>query len=100
MSDDNATGPEIEQNITLDTKPVAITVKPLPEENRPGNFNGAVGNFSMQAGLENKAIGAQDEATLRLVVNGSGNLPVINAHLVQWPSCLEAFDPTAREDIN
>jgi hypothetical protein len=100
MSDDNATGPEIEQNITLDTKPVAITVRPLPEENKPGNFNGAVGNFSMQAGLENKAIGAQDEATLRLVVNGSGNLPVINAPQVQWPSGIEAFDPTAREDIN
>jgi hypothetical protein len=100
MSDDNATGPEIDQNITLDTKPVSITVKPLPEENKPGNFNGAVGNFSMQAGLENKAIAAQDEASIRLVVNGSGNLPVINAPQVQWPSGIEAFDPTAREDIN
>jgi hypothetical protein len=100
MSDDNATGPEVEENVTLDTKPVAITVKPLPEVNKPVSFNGAVGNFSMQAALANKTIGAQDEATLRLVVKGSGNLPVITAPQVQWPSGIDAYDPTAHEDIN
>jgi hypothetical protein len=100
MSDDNATGPEVEENVTLDTKPVAITVKPLPEEDKPVNFNGAVGNFSMHAALANKTVGAQDEATLRLVVKGSGNLPVITAPVIKWPSGIDAYDPTAHEDIN
>ena len=41
LSDDNDTGPEVDENVTLDTKPLAITVKPLPEENRPVDYNGA-----------------------------------------------------------
>jgi hypothetical protein len=36
-------GPVFDENVTLDTKPLTITVKPLPEENKPANFNGAVG---------------------------------------------------------
>ncbi|HWK02353.1 MAG TPA: BatD family protein [Puia sp.] len=100
LSDDNAMGPEVEENITLDTKPVSITVKPLPEEAKPVDYNGAVGTFGIQASLANKTIAAGEEAILNLIVKGRGNLPVINAPLVQWPSGMDAFDPTAKEDIN
>ncbi|HEX9514256.1 MAG TPA: BatD family protein [Puia sp.] len=100
LSDDNAMGPEVDENITLDTKPVSITVKPLPEEAKPADYNGAVGSFVLQASLANKTIAAGDEATLDLIVKGKGNLPVINAPRVQWPSGTEAFDPTAKEDID
>ncbi len=100
LNDNNNTGPQIDENVTLDTKPYTITVKPLPEENKPRGFNGAVGKFSIEASLAEKSIAAQDEATLRLVVKGKGNLPVITAPAVSWPSGIEAFDPTAKEDVN
>lgn len=100
LSDDNAMGPEVDENVTLDTKPVSITVKPLPEEAKPADYNGAVGSFAVQASLANKTIAAGEEATLDLIVKGKGNLPVINAPRIQWPSGTDAFDPTAKEDIN
>jgi hypothetical protein len=100
LSDDNAMGPEVEENVTLDTKPVTITVKPLPEQSKPADYNGAVGSFSIQASLANKSVAAGEEATLDLIVKGKGNLPVINAPRVEWPAGTEAFDPTAKEDIN
>ncbi|HZE85698.1 MAG TPA: BatD family protein, partial [Puia sp.] len=101
LSDDNASGPELEENVVLDTKPLAITIKPLPEENKPADYNGAVGNFSIQASLNNnKNISAQDEATLKVVVKGGGNLPVINAPSVSWPAGIEAYEPTAKEELN
>jgi hypothetical protein len=100
MNDNSAVGPEVIQNVTLDTKPVLITVKPLPEGGKPSDFNGAVGNFSMQADLPDRSVAAQDESNLRVVIKGSGNLPVITAPQVQWPSGVEAFEPTAKEDIN
>jgi len=86
--------------VTLDTKPLTITVRPLPDENKPSNYNGAVGSFSVEASLANKNVAAQDEATLHIVVKGKGNLPVINAPVVDWPAGIEAFDPTAKEDVN
>jgi len=99
LNDENM-GPEIDENVTLNTKPVTITIKALPEENKPAGFSGAVGNFTIQASLANRNISAQDEATLHIVVRGKGNLPVITAPQVAWPAGVEAFDPTAKEDIN
>jgi hypothetical protein len=100
LTGEQEAGPEISENVTLDTKPLTVTVKPLPEENKPANYNGAVGSFSVEASLANKNVTAQDEATLHVVVKGKGNLPVINAPTVDWPAGIEAFDPTAKEDVN
>jgi predicted component of type VI protein secretion system len=100
LSEDDVTGPEVEKNVTLDTKPVTITIKPLPEENKPADFSGAVGKFSISASLVNRNISVQDEADLKIAVAGRGNLPVISAPSVKWPAGMNAFDPTAKEDIN
>lgn len=100
LAEENNVGPEVDENVTLDTKPLTITVKPLPDENKPANFNGAVGNFSVEASLASKSVAAQDEATLHVVVKGKGNLPVIAAPAVTWPTGIDAFDPTAKEDVN
>ncbi|MBS1606753.1 MAG: protein BatD [Bacteroidetes bacterium] len=99
MMDDNSYGPEVEENVTLDTKPVTIAVKPLPE-NKPAGFNGAVGNFSVETSLGNKTVAAQDEMTLHVVVRGKGNIPMITAPTVNWPTGFESFEPTAKEDVN
>ncbi|HWB91880.1 MAG TPA: BatD family protein [Puia sp.] len=100
MMDEGGYGSEVDENVTLDTKPLPITVKPLPEESKPAGFNGAVGSFSIEASLSNKSVTADDEATLHVVVKGKGNLPVIAAPAVNWPSGIQAFDPTAKEDVN
>lgn len=99
MMSDNDLGPAVDENVVLDTKPVTITVKPLPE-NKPANYNGAVGNFSIEASLPYKTVAAQDEATLHVVVKGKGNIPVLTAPVVDWPSGFEAFEPTAKEEVN
>jgi BatD DUF11 like domain len=93
-------GERIEQHVTLESKPVEISVKPLPAENRPADFNGAVGKFSMNANLESKNIVAEDAATLKLTVKGTGNLPVVNAPNVNWPEGIEDYAANAREEID
>lgn len=100
MTDESGYGPEVDEHVTLDTKPLPITVKPLPETGKPAAFNGAVGSFSVEASLDHKNVAAEDEATLHLVVKGKGNLPVITAPVVNWPAEIQAFDPTAKEDVN
>jgi hypothetical protein len=100
LSGEENLGPAIDENVTLDTKPLTIIVKPLPEENKPVGFNGAVGDFTIEASLGSKTVAAQDEATLHVVVKGKGNLPVVTAPVVDWPAGIDAFDPTAKEDVN
>jgi len=100
MTDEGGYGPEVDEKVTLDTKPLPITVKPLPDAGKPAGFNGAVGSFSVEASVDHKSLAADDEATLHLVVKGKGNLPMITAPVVNWPSGFTAFDPTAKEDVN
>ena len=100
MADEANLGPSVDENVTLDTKPVTIIVKPLPEVNKPSGFNGAVGDFSVEANLGTRTLSTQDEATLTVVVRGKGNLPVVAAPVVNWPKGIEAFDPTAKESVN
>jgi len=94
------TGDDVQQHIVLTSKPLVITVKPLPENNKPADYNGAVGNFTMDASVDNKNISAQDAATLKVTVHGSGNLPVVDAPQVQWPANVNVYNTSAKEDID
>ncbi len=90
----------IEQNITLASKPITITVEPLPAEKQPPGFDGAVGNFTMEAIITSDSLRQGEAAVLQIKIKGKGNLPIINAPQINWPQDIEAFDPTTEEEIN
>ncbi len=93
-------GERVDQRVTLESKPVEISVKALPLENRPADFNGAVGHFSIAAKIESRNVVTQDAAILKLTVKGTGNLPVVNAPTVNWPSGIESYAASAKEEID
>jgi hypothetical protein len=93
-------GTPITQHIVLDSKPVIIHVKPLPDAGKPADFNGAVGKYSIQASLNTKEVDTGDAANLSVTVKGSGNLPVINAPTVNWPSNMESYDVNSKENLD
>lgn len=90
----------VDEKITLQSKPVTIIVKPLPEADKPVSFNGAVGNFTIDAAVEKNNFTTDDAGKLRIVLSGQGNLPLMNAPEFVWPSGIEAFEPTAKDDLN
>jgi hypothetical protein len=64
-----------EQNeITLATEPESVQTLPLPAENQPPDFKGAVGNYTLTvtAGPTNVAVG--DPITVRVQISGRGAL--------------------------
>lgn len=97
---DMLSGETEEHNLTQQTKPVTITVKPLPENNKPANFNGAVGKFAVQAALVNGNIAANETGTLKIIIEGKGNLSMINTPVINWPQGIESFEPSSRENID
>lgn len=86
-----------EQKITLASKPVTITVKPLPPGGKPASFDGAVGKFTIAADIAQPEIIANETAVLNVVLKGEGNLTLINAPQVAWPAGIEGFEPTVKE---
>jgi hypothetical protein len=61
-----------QKQVTLATDPVSVESLPLPEQNKPANFTGAVGYFTMTAtaGPTNVTVG--DPITVRVQISGRG----------------------------
>ncbi|MEO6228797.1 MAG: BatD family protein [Ferruginibacter sp.] len=90
-----------DEKVTLRSKPVFITVKPLPErENSSGAFKGAVGKFNLQSAIEKTNFTTDDAGKLSVVITGEGNMTMVIAPDVKWPSGIESFDPKANEQLN
>lgn len=73
-------------------KPVTLTVKPLPEQNKPADFTGLVGNFTISAHVDTNTIPINDNTHFTLVIKGTGNINAINLPAVNWPANTEHFD--------
>lgn len=58
----------------LVTRPIKIKVKPLPEENKPDNFNNAVGDFKVRTTVSPKKVKVGEPVTLNIRVQGAGNV--------------------------
>ena len=58
---------------TLQTKPVALDVQPLPPD-APAGFDGAVGQFTLTAGVEPAQGMVNEPLTWRVTLSGQGNL--------------------------
>lgn len=83
----------------IQTAPVKVTVKPLPVDNRPVSYTGAVGKFNMTAGIDKQTLSTDDALTLKVVISGQGNVNLLNAPKVDIPSSFEKYDPKVTDNI-
>jgi hypothetical protein len=90
----------VNEKVTLQSKPVTITVRPLPEQGKPASFNGAVGNFAVHAAMEKDSLTTDDAGKLFVTIEGEGNLTLVNAPDFEWPSGIEAFEPKMKESLD
>ncbi|HXV28150.1 MAG TPA: BatD family protein [bacterium] len=65
------------ENRLLKPPPILLVVKPLPEEGKPANFQGAVGNFRMSATVDRRTVKQNEPITMKLVIEGEGNIETL-----------------------
>lgn len=83
----------------LKSNPVNIQVRPLPQQNKPIDFTGAVGQFTFKSTLDRTELKANEAMTLKLTVSGSGNLNLIDKPNVVFPPDFEVYDPKISDNI-
>ena len=64
---------------TLKTKPLKLTVQPLPEVGKPQNFSGAIGQYLISAQVASSSVEAGKALTLFVRVSGRGNMKTVAA---------------------
>lgn len=83
---------DMDRKVELDLRSPArsIRVRPLPP-GAPADFTGVVGRFRLSVAVDRDTLPARGSGTLKLTLEGSGNLPLAGHPKVEWPLGFEAF---------
>ncbi len=84
---------------TLKSNPLVITVRPLPDEGKPADFSGAVGNFTFHSEVDKTRLKTNEAVTLKCTISGKGNIQLIDKMNVIFPPDFEGYDPKVTSDI-
>jgi hypothetical protein len=79
---------------------IPITVKAPPAKNRPVDFAGATGNFSIAAAINKNELGKNEEGELVVTVSGKGNFTQLSAPVIKWPEGIEGFDAQVKDELD
>jgi hypothetical protein len=74
------------------SKRLEIQVKPLPNEGRPANFTGAVGQFNVTSQVEGTQFPVSQPFSYKIRFEGQGNAKAIDLPAIQWPDGVEVYD--------
>jgi hypothetical protein len=85
--------------LTLTTGKRVINAKPLPVENKPANFSGAVGNYDFKVTSSKTELKANESAQIKVAVSGKGNLKLVGLPGIETPNGLERYEPEHKENI-
>ncbi len=86
--------------VTVKSKSMVAEVLELPEDGKPINFGGAVGNFSYKVQVTRNELKANEALNLKMTISGKGNLKLINPPKLNLPEGFESYDPKTVENAN
>jgi hypothetical protein len=84
---------------TYSAKTRTINVKPLPIDNRPASFTGAVGKFDFNVSINKFKIQAMESLDAEVKITGQGNMSLFELPELKAPNNIEIFEPEKSDNI-
>ncbi|MBO3115415.1 protein BatD [Winogradskyella sp. DF17] len=88
---------KVPQTVTAGSR--TINVKPLPEQGKPADFKGAVGDFTLSVTTSKTELNATESLQAKVEVSGKGNLKLFELPKLTTPSSLEVYEPEHEESV-
>ena len=85
------------ERINFETQPLDINVKTLPVD-APSSFSGAVGTYRVSMNINRSVLTTDDVLTLKLNVQGNGDVKRIQAPTINFPEVFDVYDPKIKEE--
>lgn len=85
---------------TFTTGTAKIQVRDLPTKNKPADFSGAVGKFNFTTTIDKTTCKTDDAVTLKMNIEGSGSLPLMEAPVPNFSQDFELYDPVITDNFN
>lgn len=87
-------------DFTARSNSIKVTSKPLPQNNVPASFNGAVGDFKLTSEIDKKSLKANESLAIKYTVSGTGNIQLLDLPKLELPAGFEVYEPKSNLDIN
>lgn len=84
---------------TVKAGDLSINVRELPEEGKPSDFSGAVGDFELSVDASRTSLEANESTQIKVKVSGKGNLKLLSIPELSLPSALEKYDPEYTDNV-
>ncbi|MDP2768040.1 MAG: BatD family protein, partial [Candidatus Methanoperedens sp.] len=84
--------------LSLKSADIPVMVLPLPLENKPEGFLGALGVFDFQASVSPAEVKVGDPLTLKAVVTGQGNFNTVNLPGSSLGDDFKVYEPQVKQD--
>ena len=84
-------GGYVEVNKKIVAPKVVINVDPLPA--KPEGYSGGVGTFTMKSEISATELKTNEAVTVKLIIEGTGNMKLVSAPEVKFPHDFEIYDP-------
>ncbi len=85
--------------INLKIKAPTQNIEVLPLKDKPAEFSGGVGTFSITSALSSKQAVTNDAITLKVEIKGNGNLKLLKTPELTLPKEFETYEPKVNNEI-
>ncbi len=86
------------QEVNITTDPLKLEIADLPQNGKPDNFTGAVGQYEIGTVVGNPNVETNGSVQLKIMITGSGNTKMIDLPKPNFPASIETFDPMLDEE--
>ena len=87
-------------DFTAKSNSLKINILPLPADNVPDSFKGAVGNFAIDSQIDKDRTKTNEPVTLKITISGAGNISLLDMPELKLPAGFEKYEPKVNEEIN
>lgn len=84
------------ESLNVFTDAIAIEVLPLPEKGRPASFTGAIGDFSIEVGVDSDEVRQGEPVMLSVQLKGRGNFSRIEGPRYAESPAWRIYDPETK----
>ncbi len=88
----------VQKSISADK--VALTVKALPEENKPASFRGTVGDYRIETSVDKTSVQQGDPVTFRVKITGRGNINTLEMPSLPPLEDFKTYDSSTATNIS
>lgn len=87
------------EEVQVRSRPIDVTVKPLPTAGRPPDFSGTIGNFSITAAADKRDVEVNEPVTLSVRISGTGNIKSVAAPEIPEQTDFRVYRASSNESL-